>query len=127
MEIVRDNLLDAGQPAVRRYEPGEIRVRGTTYTGSIVLTPEEVITDWPPQTVAALEPGHLERLLAIEPQPEMILLGTGTRQHFPPRDVLAPLLAAGLGVEIMDTAAACRTWNIVLSENRRAVAALIIR
>lgn len=127
MEIVRDILLDAGQPTVRRYRPGEIRLRGVTYAASIIVTPNDVIDDWPPQNFDSLAARHLEVLVGLEPRPDMILLGTGEHQHFPGRDVLEPLLRSGLGVEIMDTAAACRTWNILLSENRHAVAALIIR
>lgn len=127
MEIVRDFLLESEQPAIRHYSPGEIRVGGSDYERSVIVTPRRVIPDWAPQTIEALTREHLDRLLAIDPRPDMILLGTGTRQHFPERETLAPLFAAGLGVEIMDTAAACRTWNIVLAEGRRAAAALIIR
>lgn len=127
MEIVRDPLLESGRPVVRHYRPGEIRVRGTAYSASLILTPQQIIADWRPQDAADLAAADLERLLALDPRPDMVLLGTGERQRFPQRDVLAPLLAAGIGLEIMDTAAACRTWNVVLSEGRRAAAALIIK
>jgi len=127
MEIVRDMLGDAEQPLIRHYHPGEIRVRDTAYARSLIVTSREVIDDWTPQAHTELEPAHLERLLQLDPRPEMILLGTGEEQHFPPHATLAPLIDAGIGVEIMATSAACRTWNIVLSEGRRAAAALIIR
>lgn len=127
MEIVRDMLADAEQPLIRHYHPGEIRVRETNYERSLIVTPRRVIDDWPPQVHTELTPDHLERLLALDPRPEMILLGTGENQHFPPRETMAPLINAGIGVEIMATVAACRTWNIVLAEGRRAAAALIIR
>lgn len=127
MEIVRDFLRDAELPTVRHYHPGELRVLDTAYEHSIIVTPHGIIDDWPPQTSDELVAAHLARLLELEPRPEVVLLGTGERQQFPPRAVMAPLLAAGVGVEIMATAPACRTWNIVLAEGRRAAAALIIR
>ncbi len=127
MEIVRDSLLETGRPSVHHYRPGALGVLNTTYSASVILTPTQVIDDWPPQSVAELAAAHLETLLALEPRPETVLIGTGEKQSFPPREVLAPLINAGMGVEIMDTRAACRTWNILLAEDRRVVAALILR
>lgn len=127
MEIVRDLLVTGEQPIVRHYHPGEIRVRNTSYEHSLIITPREGGTRWAPQAFDELTAEHLEALLALEPTPEMILLGTGESQHFPPRETMAPLINANIGVEIMTSAAACRTWNIVLSEGRQAVAAIIIR
>ncbi|MGH8275019.1 MAG: Mth938-like domain-containing protein [Gammaproteobacteria bacterium] len=127
MEILRDSLLESGRPAVRRYKPGELGVQGSRYTQSVVLTTERVINDWPPQSADAIEAAHLEILLELDPRPEIVLIGTGERQIFPSREVLAPLINAGTGFEIMDTRAACRTWNILLSEDRHAAAALILR
>ncbi len=127
MEIVRDPLLESGRPAVRRYVPGEIGVRGTCYTHSIVLTAERVIDDWPPQSAGAIEAAHLEALLELDPRPEIVLIGTGETQVFPPHEILAPLARAHVGIEVMDTRAACRTWNILLADDRHAAAALIPR
>jgi uncharacterized protein len=59
-------------------------------------------------------------------RPDLVLLGTGACLQFPPPRVLAPLVEAGIGHEVMDTAAACRTWNILLSEGRRVLAALVV-
>lgn len=127
MEIVRDFLVTGDQPIIRHYHPGELRVRNTTYQESLIITPREGGMPWAPQAIDELEAMHLERLLELDPRPEMILLGTGENQHFPPHDVMAPLIDANIGVEIMASDAACRTWNIVLSEGRRAAAAIIIR
>ena len=127
MEIVRDLLGNSEQPAIRHYHPGELRVRSDTYTASVIITPWEVFDDWAPQLHTELQPPHLERLLQLDPRPEIILLGTGESQHCPPAEIMAPLFNAGVGVEVMDTAAACRTWNILLTEGRSAAAALIIR
>ncbi|MGH8428508.1 MAG: Mth938-like domain-containing protein [Gammaproteobacteria bacterium] len=127
MEIVRDFLLESEQPSVRHYHPGEIRIGATIYDHSLIVTPTRVVPDWPPQTLDELDVTNLAWLLELEPRPEMIILGTGERQRFPRQEKLAALFEAGIGVEIMDTAAACRTWNIVLAEGRRAASALIIR
>ena len=67
---------------------------------------------------------HLNAALAL--QPEVVLLGTGARLHFPPAEVLRPLIEAGIGYEIMDTSAACRTYDILMAEGRRVLAALVI-
>lgn len=127
MEIVRDFLVTGEQPIVRHYHAGELRVRNTTFQESLIITPREGALPWAPQAIGELEAKHLERLLELDPRPEMILLGTGESQHFPPREVMAPLINANIGVEIMASDAACRTWNIVLSEGRQAAAAIIIR
>jgi uncharacterized protein len=127
MEIVRDLLAESNQPAVRRYEPGRIDVLGTRHTASVILTLSDVIDGWPPQSIDALEPAHLERLTELDPRPETVLIGTGEQQVFPPHDVVAPLIDARMGFEFMDTRAACRTWNILLAEDRHAVAALMLR
>lgn len=127
MEIVRDLLVNSEQPLVRHYSPGSLRVGETTYEHSLVITPRRGALRWDPQDFESLQAAHLEAFLEYEPRPELILLGTGTQQHFPPRDYIGPLINAHVGVEIMTSAAAARTWNIVLSEGRQALAALLIR
>lgn len=127
MEIVRDFLLNKYQPAVRSYSPGEILIHEKTYHSSLVVTPKTIYQDWMPQTCTELTAAHLARLLTLAPPPRPLLIGTGEQQQFPDRDILAPLLAAGVGFEIMDTAAACRTWNVVLSEGRDAAVVLLLR
>ncbi|MGA7965436.1 MAG: MTH938/NDUFAF3 family protein [Gammaproteobacteria bacterium] len=127
MEIVRDLLVSNEQPIVRHYHPGEVRVRNATYEESLVITPRGGAIPWTPQSFDELEAEHIARLLELDPLPELILLGTGEIQHFPPREMIASLIDANIGVEIMTSAAACRTWNIVLSEGRQAAAAIIIR
>jgi uncharacterized protein len=92
-------------------------------TRSFALAPDRILEDWPVASVDALDEEHLTALLALEP--ELVLLGTGTVQRFPDRQLLLPLLRRGVGVEIMDNAAAARTYNLLVAEGRRAVAALI--
>ena len=77
-----------------------------------------------PADVAALESRHLDRVLALAP--EIILLGTGSRLVFPPRELMLRVQARGVGMEVMDTGAACRTFNVLLAEDRVVVALLLL-
>lgn len=113
-----------GHNLIRSYARGRITINDITITRSVVLSPDAILDDWAPESFEDLCAADMERTLALEP--EMVLLGTGARQQFPPAPVLAPLLVRGIGVEIMDTAAACRTYNIVMAEGRRVVAALLM-
>jgi uncharacterized protein len=109
---------------VRSYEPGELWIGEASYTRSCVIAAQTIVTDWPPQTIDELAPEHLDTVLAL--QPDVVILGTGPRQHFPSAALMSKVLARGIGFEVMDTAAACRTFNILLAEDRRAVAALML-
>ncbi|MBD3669265.1 MAG: Xcc1710-like domain-containing protein [Gammaproteobacteria bacterium] len=90
---------------------------------SIILTPV-VMESWEPERHEQLDAEHFARLLEWEP--EVALFGSGRRLRFPAAEVLAPLHRQGVGVEVMDTAAACRTFNILASEGRRVVAAMLM-
>jgi uncharacterized protein len=104
---------------------GWVRVGQTEYRSSIVLLPDSVVAGWAPQGFDALTEADFASLLAYEP--EMVLLGTGDRQRFPHPRLLRSLASARVGVEVMDTRAACRTFNILVAEDRRVAAALIVR
>jgi len=93
-------------------------------TQSLILTGQQLITDWEPNRLDELTAAHLDAVLNLEP--ELILLGTGARQQFPAMDIMLPLHRARIGVEVMDTAAACRTFNILVAEGRHVVAALMM-
>ncbi len=105
--------------------PGWVRVGTTEYRRNLVLLPDAVFEDWAPAGFAALNESDFAALLTHAP--EMVLLGTGERQQFPHPKLLAPLGAARIGVEVMDTRAACRTFNILVAEERRVLAALIVQ
>jgi len=94
------------------------------FAGALIVTPERLVSDWPPQTFGDLVEAHFEVIASLEP--EVVLLGTGSRQRFPRPPLIRSLLARGVGVEIMDTAAACRTYNIIMLEGRRVAAALLL-
>jgi uncharacterized protein len=104
--------------------PGWVRVGTVEYRDNIVLLPDSVVQGWTPAGFDALTEQDFARLLAYKP--EIVLLGTGSTQRFPHPRVLAPLTAQRIGVEVMDTRAACRTFNILIAEGRRVAAALIV-
>lgn len=113
-----------GKYQIRGYAPGQITVNEITYSHSIILTANELIVDWAPQIVAELTVAHFDSIAAW--QPEVVLLGTGPCLVLPSADFLKALKHRGLVTEIMDTPAACRTFNILSSEYRQVAAALLI-
>jgi uncharacterized protein len=113
-----------GRYLVRAYARGTITIGEAIYTSSLVLTPEVVIADWTPRVFEELAATHFDSIVALKP--EIVILGTGARLRFPAPACLAPLARAGIGVEVMDTAAACRTYNILASDGRRVVGALLM-
>jgi len=109
---------------VHGYGPGEVQVGGRRYRRSLLITPDGVRPDWGPDALDELTASHLAEALAHGP--ELLLLGTGEQQQFPSPRLFVTLMDAGVGYEVMDTAAACRTYNILLGEGRRVVAALLL-
>jgi uncharacterized protein len=101
-----------------------IRIGETEYRQNLIVTPDAVATGWAPAGFGALREGDFGGLLAHTP--EIVLLGTGSTQRFPHPRLLRALSEAGVGVEAMDTRAACRTFNILIAEDRRVVAALVL-
>jgi uncharacterized protein len=103
---------------------GWLRVGTREYRENVVLTPETVTPGFAAAGFDALTERDFEALLATSP--EIVLLGTGAMQRFPPPRITAPLLRARVGLEVMDTRAACRTYNILVGEGRNVAAALIV-
>jgi uncharacterized protein len=114
----------AGKNAFTGYGEGYVDVNGERHEASLVVAAERLVTDWPARSVATLAADHLAAI--VELAPDIVLLGTGARFEFPEPARLAPLYKAGIGVEVMDTPAACRTYNILMGEGRNVVAALIV-
>jgi uncharacterized protein len=106
------------------FGDGWVHVGATEYRENLVLTPDSVHARWAMQGFDALTESDFRALL--EYSPEIALIGTGRRQRFPRPALLRPLYEARVGVEIMDTRAACRTFNILIAEERRVVAALLL-
>ena len=109
--------------SIQAYRHGEIIINEKKINCSVIITVDEII-EWEPQRFDAITAEHIDRL--AEYQPEIVILGCGERQQFPAPHITAGLLAQGIGVEIMNTDAACRTFNVLVSEDRRVVAALIL-
>jgi len=122
MKFTRE--LPANVNVIRSHADGELRIGERIVRHSCLLSANELIVDWPPQNVAALSVEHFAAALAWHP--EIILLGTGSRQQFPAREIYAAILAHGIGFEVMDTGAACRTFNVLVGESRRVAAGLIL-
>lgn len=109
-------------------------LRGTTESGvlvnqltlerSFILSPNQLVEDWPPAGVDTLEPSHMDALLALKPS--VAILGTGPRQRFPSSAVMAAMLTRGVGLEVMDNAAAARTFNVLATEGRKVVVAFLL-
>ena len=93
-------------------------------TTSFVLSPDTLVEDWPVRDAAAMSPDDLAPLLALKP--ELVVLGTGARQVFPPAQVMAACLGRGIGIEVMANDAAARTYSVLAGEGRRVVAGFIV-
>lgn len=122
MQLVHDRA--EGHFFIRACRPGAITVIDRELHASFVLAPDRVVEDWPVRSAAMLDDAAIATVLALEP--ELVLLGTGARQAFPAQAVLMPLLRRGIGVEVMDNAAASRTYNLLAAEGRRVVAAFML-
>jgi uncharacterized protein len=103
-----------------------VAVNGIRYESSLVVMPEKIVEGWAVETIEVLEQANIDVLASLGP--ELVLLGTGDVLRFPnQRQLLGRLTASGIGVEVMDTRAACRTYNILAEEGRNVAAALIVR
>lgn len=140
--------VNPGSYAIHAYKPGQItinlpagmtappvengaqdvvenfRSRREVLERSLIISPVQIIRDWPPQTFEELDRGHFEQLCDLNP--EIVLFGSGETLRWPAPALLSPLIDNGIGVEIMDTGAACRTYNILMADSRNFIAALLV-
>ncbi|GAP35533.1 Mth938-like domain-containing protein [Piscinibacter sakaiensis] len=121
MKLHADRL--DGQNAIARHGPGGVLVNQTEHTRPVIVPWQGPVLPWDVASFDTLAAAHFEPLLALKPQ--LVLFGSGARLRFPPPRLLAGLMAARIGFEAMDTAAACRTYNVLLAEGREVVAALL--
>ncbi len=112
----------SGINVIRAYRAGEIKVNQGIYRGPVIVGVSVVVAG--PAIGAASELAEAHAALILELEPELVLLGTGARQSFPARIFGAQFLAKGIALEVMDTGAACRTFNVLVAEQRRVVALL---
>ncbi|GAB2544642.1 Mth938-like domain-containing protein [Rhodanobacter koreensis] len=109
---------------VRRVGAGSVTLIDRELHASFLLAPDRAVEHWPVDTAGTLDAGHVDTVLAL--QPELVILGTGERQVFPPAVFMAGFLRKGVGIEVMDNAAAARTYNLLAGEGRRVVAGFIL-
>ena len=121
MRFTQDSTSAAN--LIRAYGAGELRINDAVFREPVIVSAAAIAAAPEISGVAALRAAHAAPLLAFEP--ELVLLGTGVRQQFPDPEFGAQFLRAGIGFEVMDTGAACRTFNVLVAERRR-VAALLL-
>ena len=109
---------------VRAWRRGGLRIGDEWLRSHVVVSADRIVRDWPVSNPEDLQPGDLEPALAADP--DIIILGTGEALRRPAADLMGLMAERGIGVEIMDTPAACRTYNVLLHEGRSVVAALFI-
>lgn len=113
-----------GVNMIHRHDPGRIVVGSSAYAHSLIVPWVGEVLRWDVDRFEALTAEQIGRLTAL--QPELVIIGSGQRLRFPAPPVLRPLIERRVGFETMDTAAACRTYNVLVSERRSVVAALIL-
>lgn len=106
------------------YGDGYVQVNGVRYEQSLVVAPDRLIENWDVAGIDGLTPAHFTVLAGLGA--EIVLLGTGRRLRFPAPALQKQLLAAGIGLEVMDSNAACRTFNILTAEGRKVIAAILL-
>ena len=120
--------LTLDQPAnvnlITAVSPGEIRVGEQLIRTSVIIGTRDIISDWPAASMDRIDATDIAPVLELEP--EIVLLGSGRRLVFPRQEIYGQVLARNIGIEVMDTAAACRTFNILAAEGRRVAAGLIL-
>ena len=114
----------AGTNVITRHDPDALWVGNQRHSHSLLVPWQGAVLPWAPQRPDDLTPAHFEALLAL--QPELVIFGSGPRLKFVSPALLRALIDRRIGVETMDTAAACRTYNVLVSEGRSAVAALLL-
>jgi uncharacterized protein len=124
--MVRFTLEPAGKAnLVRGYSDSGLWIGAQHVTHSCIVTAGELITDWPPATFGELEPAHLERIFALSP--EVVVIATGPQQQFASPEVRGAFAVRRIGLEVMHLGAACRTFNVLVQEERPVAAALFVR
>ena len=114
----------SGANTITGYGDGYVEINQIPYAHAVLLSSDGAISAWPVESFDNLEASDFEQMIALKP--ELILIGTGSRQRFPKPELLKSLISAKIGFEIMDSQAACRTYNILVGEGRQVLLALIV-
>jgi uncharacterized protein len=122
MKFAQDSQDDGY--VITAYDVDSVSINGQTFKQSLVIANAQLNENWDLEGIDSLTPEHIELVLSFEP--ELILIGTGSKLIFPAVEVYSSIIERGIGVDFMDTGAACRTYNILMSEGRDVVAGLIL-
>jgi uncharacterized protein len=113
-----------GVNTITRHDPSSIWVGTLSFAHSLLVPWQGEVQRWAPARIEDLQAPHFEQALSL--QPELVIFGSGQRHRFIPAALVRCLIERGIGVEMMDTAAACRTYNVLASEGRAVLAALLL-
>ena len=114
----------SGANTITGYGDGYVEINQTPYAHAVLLSSDGAISAWLVESFDSLEASDFDQMITLKP--ELILIGTGSRQRFPKPELLKSLISAKIGFEIMDSQAACRTYNILAGEGRQVLLALIV-
>jgi uncharacterized protein len=117
-------LIPADRQVIDTYAPGRFRVSNIVHEGAVIVFPDRTIA-WDVYSFADLNADHFAAVLAADPKPDVLLLGSGARMQLLPSALRKALREQGVVVDVMDSPAACRTYNVLLAEGRRVAAALL--
>jgi uncharacterized protein len=109
---------------ISSYDENTLQVNGKNFNSSLIIASKQLKTDWPPRSIGTLKSDDFTAIIQLKP--ELVIIGTGNKLTFPPVETYAELIKLGVGVEFMDTGAACRTYNILTGEGRHVVCGLIL-
>ena len=114
----------SGANTITGYGDGYVEINQTPYAHAVLLSSDGAISAWPVESFDSLKASDFDPMITLKP--ELILIGTGSRQRFPKPELLKSIFSAKIGFEIMDSQAACRTYNILVGEGRQVLLALIV-
>lgn len=116
--------LEAAEPhAVQAYSDNQVQINSIIYERSLIVSKEEIIADLSIQDIQAIDESYLQLLLQLKP--ELVIIGHGNSGKFPPFAIVSQLSQQRIGIECMSIGAACRTYNVLLNEQRAVVAGFI--
>jgi uncharacterized protein len=110
---------------VRGYSASEIRIGEQVVRDSCIVTADRLLTDWGVREFAAFGEADLPAILALSP--ELVIVGSGATQQFAPAALRRAFATRGIGLEVMQLGAACRTYNVLVQEERKVAAVLFVR
>jgi uncharacterized protein len=122
MKFAQDSQDDGY--VITAYDDSSVSINGKAFSQSLVVTSTRLNENWDITDITLLTSSHIEQVLCF--QPELIIIGTGNKLVFPSIEIYSGIVEHGIGVDFMDTGAACRTYNILMSEGRDVVAGLIL-